>query len=224
MLPALRERFIIAEEFFEIILQHTANLMQYFGYLTNSHRKCFTVLLLLLGLVVPPLSKAEFQQHIQINFSFNSQGKEVTSYRLYKEGELVCEDNTDDQNVLTCIFDSNAGKFDFTLTALYKDETESLHSPPFPFSLFDQSSIVAGLNILTGQQPQVEGLEEDLAKITGDRAVNLADLIHILRKAAPKPTTSYSPPEQTATPIQQSAPNQISSPTDPMGGGGTLVD
>lgn len=60
---------------------------------------------------------------------------ELSAYRLYKEGMQVCQFNYPYDFEGDCDFESDNGLFDFTLTAVYDDGTESPHSAPFPFLL-----------------------------------------------------------------------------------------
>ena len=61
--------------------------------------------------------------------------RQLRGYRLYKEGEQVCE--TDDPNAsrITCEFITEEGTFNFTLTAYYSDGTASRPSPSFLFTI-----------------------------------------------------------------------------------------
>lgn len=81
---------------------------------------------------------------MEIEFSFSAPddpARQLSGYRLYQEGTQVCQ--TDDPNEtselgvyrITCEFLTETGTFDFTLTALYSDGSESPQSPAFPFEI-----------------------------------------------------------------------------------------
>jgi hypothetical protein len=151
---------------------------------TKTHNRfsiAITVLLLLLAL--PGFAGAAISEHtIQIEFIFDYQsvtGKSVTGYRLYKEGEAVCESPSPDTQYFDCVVSSGTGVFDFTLTARYNDGTESPHSAAFPLTIVDETSPLLGLMVLTGSSP--DGIE-GLGGIAGVAAVDLADVIQLLRQ------------------------------------------
>lgn len=101
------------------------------------------LLIFLLLLAMPTLSMGTTGHTIEIEFSFtpsyDSQNP-LLGYRLYKESEPVCDTSVPDSNVISCDITSEDGTFDFTLTALYSDNTESPSSPPFPFTLSSAST------------------------------------------------------------------------------------
>jgi PKD repeat protein len=93
---------------------------------------------LLALLVIPTVSFGAETYTLQIDFSFNTApdpAKQLLGYRLYKEGEQVCQTAQPDSSSISCDFLSDAGTFNFTLTAYYSNNTESPHSPAFPFTL-----------------------------------------------------------------------------------------
>ncbi|MBW1636710.1 MAG: PKD domain-containing protein, partial [Deltaproteobacteria bacterium] len=61
--------------------------------------------------------------------------RQLQGYRLYQEGEPVCESNNPDASVITCELLTTEGTFSFTLTAYYSDGSESRPSLPFPFTI-----------------------------------------------------------------------------------------
>jgi hypothetical protein len=96
---------------------------------------------------------AESNFVLEINFSFDTQnieGKEVSGYRLYMEGDLVCETEQveQEQQKIECSIISEPGTYNFTLSILYNDNSESPQSPPFPFALVLKGDI-NGDNALT---------------------------------------------------------------------------
>ena len=60
---------------------------------------------------------------------------ELAAYRLYKEGVKACQFDYPYDFAGDCTFASNDGLFNFTLTAIFEDGSESPHSAPFPFLL-----------------------------------------------------------------------------------------
>ncbi|MCB2218505.1 MAG: hypothetical protein KQH59_20785 [Desulfobulbaceae bacterium] len=149
----------------------------------TSYKKTFALLVAFALLIVPALAGAAIKDHtIQIEFIFDYQAitdKTVTGYRLYKDGDLVCETSSPDAQYFDCVVTSTTGVFDFTLTARYDNGTESPPSTPFPLTIFDETSPVLALLALTGQLPNgIEGL----GAVAGNSAVDLADVIHLLRQ------------------------------------------
>ncbi|MCB2217362.1 MAG: PKD domain-containing protein [Desulfobulbaceae bacterium] len=74
---------------------------------------------------------------VQVNFSFDAPSiteKQILAYRLYKNAELACENGPVAPQVLDCSITTEPGTYDFTLTALYSDGSQSPHSAPFPFT------------------------------------------------------------------------------------------
>ncbi len=92
-----------------------------------------------LFLIIPTLSfGAEVYHTLSVDFSFSSSDdptKQLSGYRLYKEGKQVCETNDPDASGITCDILTEDGTFYFTLTAYYTNNTESPSSPSFPFTI-----------------------------------------------------------------------------------------
>ncbi|WP_457575203.1 PKD domain-containing protein [Desulfomarina sp.] len=88
---------------------------------------------------LPILSHGEPSSHdIHIEWSFDDQsveGKTLVGYNLYKEGIKVCSDDSPADKKMDCVIVSEPGTYNFTLTALYSDYSESPHSPPYSFQL-----------------------------------------------------------------------------------------
>ena len=75
---------------------------------------------------------------ILVDFAFNSpssQEKQVIGYRLYMDGSPICETGPVDPQAFSCTAPGFEGTYDFTMTALYDDGTESPQSAPFSFNL-----------------------------------------------------------------------------------------
>jgi hypothetical protein len=140
-------------------------------------------LLLLSCLLLPGIGQAAVKEHtIQIEFDFDCQAipdKTVVAYHLFKEGEQVCNVAAADPHVLDCTMMSTTGKFAFTLRAVYNDGSTSPVSAPFYLTVVDETSPILGLLALTGQSPADIG---GLGEIAGDSAIDLADVISLLRQ------------------------------------------
>jgi hypothetical protein len=96
--------------------------------------KNIVLYLLLLG--CPTVSIGAETRTLEIEFSFttpNDPAKQLLGYRLYKEGEQVCDSNDHYTNKITCDIFTEDGIFNFTLTAYFFDGSESPPSPFFPF-------------------------------------------------------------------------------------------
>ena len=81
------------------------------------------------------------QYNIQVDFSFDTDAdpeKQVVGYRLYQEETPVCESDSSDQKFIACLLTSEPGTFNFTMSALYSDQSESPQSEPFIFAFTDQ--------------------------------------------------------------------------------------
>ena len=78
--------------------------------------------------------------HIEWDFDHNSVpiSKKLTAYRLYKDGVKVCQFDYPHDFEGDCEFISHSGLYNFNLTAVFDDKTESLRSDPFPFLLSDK--------------------------------------------------------------------------------------
>ncbi len=75
--------------------------------------------------------------HIEWDYDFYSVPveAEISAYRLYKEGVQICEFDTPYEFEGDCEFTSDNGLYDFNLTAVFEDGSESPSSAPFPFLL-----------------------------------------------------------------------------------------
>lgn len=150
--------------------------------LTRVGRYFFAALFYLL---LPAITNAAMEAHeMQIDFFFDSQsvpGKEIAGYRLYKEGNLECETGPIEPQSIACTVASPAGTFAFTLSVFFDDGYESPQSAPFDFYIHDDTSPIKVLQVLVDRfPPDINGL----GSIAGNAAVNLADVIHLLRHAA----------------------------------------
>ena len=104
----------------------------------------------------------------------------MSGYRLYKEGINLCEEGVVEPQMITCMVDT-PGTFDFTLSVLYSDDSESPQSAPFEFSVTNQYLAMKGLQVLTGQQATDT---EGLGNVAGNTTIGLEDVIQSLRQMA----------------------------------------
>ena len=92
--------------------------------------------------------------NIDLTFTaLDDQDRQHNGYRLYKEGERICETDNPGASEITCDFLTEEGTFNFTLTAYYSDGTESRPSPSFPFT------IGSGSTTVTPPNPSAEPLQ-----------------------------------------------------------------
>ncbi|MCK5515645.1 MAG: hypothetical protein KAI39_02130, partial [Desulfobulbaceae bacterium] len=112
------------------------------------------------------------EYQLQIDFFFDTQSildtlnKQVTGYRLYMEGEQVCETAQVEPQLqsLGCTIVGEGGSYSFTLAALYDDNSVSPQSGPFLFTLaikgdlngdgmVDLKDVIIGLQVLVNFTP-----------------------------------------------------------------------
>jgi len=110
---------------------------------------CFLTLLTTLMIVLPANNLlATEPQSIHIEWDFDSQGipdgLELSAYRLYQEGNQVCQFDSPYDFAGDCEFQSNSGRYNFTLTAVFDDGSESPGSASFPFVLGTGSKMQPG--------------------------------------------------------------------------------
>ncbi len=102
------------------------------------------LLLLLLSLSLPTLSTAAIMHTLELEFAYTPPAtleQQVLGYRLYKDGEQVCETSVSSASPsITCDILTEDGTFNFTLTAFYSNDTESPQSPPFPYTIGSTSA------------------------------------------------------------------------------------
>lgn len=82
------------------------------------------------------------QQSLVVEWEYQPPaGFTVSGYRLYLEGTSVCENLTNSSS-MDCDVEAESGPAEFTLTALFEDGSESLHSEPYPFEFDDNGGPV----------------------------------------------------------------------------------
>jgi len=103
-------------------------------------RRFFLTLLTALMIFLPASNLLAMVSHsIHIEWDFESQDipddLELSAYRLYQEGNQVCQFDSPYDFEGDCEFQSNDGRYNFTMTAVFDDGSESPGSAPFPFLL-----------------------------------------------------------------------------------------
>jgi hypothetical protein len=169
------------------------------------HRHCIRPLLVIgclvlawmFGQTVDALAVMH-QRQFMIEFSFDTYAvpdKSLMGYRLYVDGVPACEKLQVDGQTITCTIDIEDGAYQFTLSALYSDNTESPRSPPFPFTIgevplpgdvngdrtVDLTDATLGLQILVGRSP---GSVTAGGDVDGDHKIGLPEILSSLRQKA----------------------------------------
>lgn len=137
---------------------------------------------------------AVLEKQLQIDFSFDTgaiPGKQVTGYRLYRDNEFICASAQGQTFSLVCDVSIEPGTYDFTLSAVYDDDSESPQSGSFPFTftgpgdingdgLVDLKDIIIGLQVLVNLSPEAITLQSD---INGDGRVGYEEVFYCLNEA-----------------------------------------
>lgn len=136
------------------------------------------------------------QRQFMIEFSFDSYAvpeKSLMGYRLYIDGVPACEKMQIDGQTITCSIDIEDGTYQFTLSALYSDNSESPRSPPFPFTIgevslpgdinadatVDLNDTSLALQTLAGRSP---GSVTAGGDVDGDHKIGLPEILYSLRQ------------------------------------------
>jgi hypothetical protein len=92
------------------------------------------VIILLFVLVLVPAHSAMARTcFLEIKYSFNNQsvaGKKVRGFKLFKNGAQICQVWKSTKRSFTCKFQSNSGKYKFTLAPFFTDKSIGAHSAP----------------------------------------------------------------------------------------------
>lgn len=116
-------------------------------------KHCHLLFYSFLLLVVPSVSTGAVgggisfeaaERSLEIDFSFDAPAdptKKLVGYKLYKEGVQVCATTEPTLARMNCTFLTKDGSYNFSMTAQYDDNTESLPSPAYPFVISSSHSI-----------------------------------------------------------------------------------
>jgi len=88
--------------------------------------------------LLPTLATGAELHTLQIDFSYsapNDPPRQLLGFRLYMDGQQVCETDDPTTSSVSCDILTEDGTFDFSLTAYFSDSTESPHSPSFPLTI-----------------------------------------------------------------------------------------
>ncbi|MCP3933729.1 MAG: hypothetical protein GY705_32085 [Bacteroidetes bacterium] len=92
------------------------------------------LLFILMVFLLPHQAMADRSCKLHIEYSFYesaNESRELSGFRLYKEGEKICEVKDPSSRAFDCQFISKRGGFNFTLAPFYSDTSEGLHSPAY---------------------------------------------------------------------------------------------
>ncbi len=157
-------------------------------------RYCLIFFIVLLTFfITTPGHTTESEYQLQINFFFDSESipnKQVSGYRLYREDREACLSTQVEpqQQSIECAITCEPGTYNFTLSVLFGDNTESPKSPPFPYTLaltgdvsgdgkVDLKDVITGLQVISGIRPSQLNLAGDVNK---DGRIGLAEVIYSL--------------------------------------------
>lgn len=106
---------------------------------TDKHNRLPAVLVFIAILIYAGVSSAAVNHSIHIEWDYDQssipENLELSAYRLYQEGIQVCQFDYPYNFEDNCEFQSENGTYNFTLTAVFDDGSESPESEPFPFLL-----------------------------------------------------------------------------------------
>ncbi len=159
-------------------------------------RYCWILCATLVYLFTTTTGYTAVSEHtLQINFFFDTEAvpdKQVTGYRLYMEGDPVCETTQVEPQIqsINCSVISEDGTHTFTLSALYDDNSVSPQSNPFLFTLvlkgdingdglIDLKDVIIGLQVLMNLTPS------ELVKagdVNNDGKIGLEEVLYCLKK------------------------------------------
>ena len=119
----------------------------------------YACLIAVLALVIPfNIALADpTGQNIHVEWSYDvvqPEGRVIEGFKLYKDGEQVCDFNDGSLRVGDCIFNSEPGEFNFTLTSYGNNGFESLVSDVYTFELTDDRNAPVLIHI-TGRQVNI---------------------------------------------------------------------
>lgn len=106
----------------------------------------FTVFLLF------PFPAMALQHVIHIEWVFQNTDT-VAGFRLYHENSAVCSTDDPKATSMSCSIDAAGGESFFTLATVYKDGSESPHSPPYALVFPSGPKAVPEADVVAGQSP-----------------------------------------------------------------------
>lgn len=104
-----------------------------------------------------PITFDASERTLEVDFSFDipvDPARQLTGYRLYREGVQVCATNEPSLSRISCALLTKDGAFNFTLTAVYSDNTESEHSAAYPFVVSSPHSVNFAWTAVSGAENQ----------------------------------------------------------------------
>ncbi len=107
------------------------------------------LIFLLIGSFLPIQAIASRSCHLQIEYSYEdlSYGeKELRGFRLYKNGEKICEVEDPNSRSFECDFQSDRGSFNFTLAPYFNDSSTGAQSPDYVAGIgLNELAVVQGV-------------------------------------------------------------------------------
>lgn len=105
---------------------------------------CFFVVLPIIAALSTPICAVAATRSIHVEWAYTPPSDPaVSGYKLYKEGAFACQTLQPAATSMDCTVSLTTATTQFTLTALFNDNTESPHSAPFAFSTAAQSATAA---------------------------------------------------------------------------------
>lgn len=101
------------------------------------------ILIILVGGLLLPVSAWGKPRTIRVEWGYQYDGS-IAGYRLYHGNSIVCETNDPNANSMFCDVNLPDGKTYFTITAIFENGSESLHSEPFAYIF--SSKLIAGVS------------------------------------------------------------------------------
>ncbi len=109
---------------------------QWYWYSLNWLICVFCTFLLTL-LITKNLYAAVHEYEVQVDYSFNTLAvpdKQVVGYRLFKENDEIYYSEPNEAQTINCSVLSESGSYNFYLSAVYDDNSESPRSDPFEYT------------------------------------------------------------------------------------------
>ena len=121
---------------------------------TGKQSRFAGILTFLMIILYAGISSAAVNHSIHIEWDYDlasiPENVELLSYRLYKEGQQICQFDNPYDYTGDCEFMSDNGLYNFNLTAVFDDGSESPLSAPFPFQLGQKKANTGALLAVLG--------------------------------------------------------------------------